>query len=74
MPKSSAYLNEALSDPDTGDSEDVVHTPFNRAFNVDTPFWDWLEVPEQESRLKRFGLAMRGVQTLQPADAILSGT
>ncbi|KAH6913356.1 hypothetical protein BKA70DRAFT_1369956 [Coprinopsis sp. MPI-PUGE-AT-0042] len=72
IPKSSVYLDEALSNPTNGDSDDVTHAAFNRAFDVDTPFWDWLEMPEQEHRPKRFGQAMRRVQAPQPADTIPS--
>lgn len=72
MPKSGVYLEEALADPVTGDSGEVTHTAFNRAFNTDSSLWDWYETPENEHRHKRFGMAMRGVAALQPPDAILS--
>ncbi|KAF5377065.1 hypothetical protein D9757_007694 [Collybiopsis confluens] len=35
--------------------------------------WNWFEEPGHEMRLRRFGIAMNGVNSMQPADAILKG-
>ena len=54
-------------------SDEVTQTAFNKAFNEELPVWAWYEKPDQSGRLRRFGSAMRGVEALQPPDAILSG-
>ena len=35
--------------------------------------WSWFEEPSNEMRLRRFGIAMNGVNSMQPPDAILKG-
>jgi len=60
-----------MSDPVTASSVDVTQTAFNRAFQVDVPFWSFLEQSEQSYRFRRFGIAMQGVAAMQPADTIL---
>lgn len=72
IPKSTAYLWETLSDPVSAHSDEVTQTAFNKAFNEELPVWAWYEKPDQSGRLRRFGSAMRGVEALQPPDAILS--
>ncbi|KAG6817102.1 hypothetical protein H0H87_012623 [Tephrocybe sp. NHM501043] len=67
--KASAYAWETLSDPDTAKSGDPTASPFARAFNAKETLWDLHARDEQRSR--RFNIGMRGIQALQPVDAIL---
>jgi len=64
--KASGYLWEAISDPVTGGSDEITHTAFNRAFNTDKSFWDFMQTPEEAWRMKRFGIGMQGVLRAQP--------
>jgi len=68
--KSAGYLWEAISDPATGGSGEVEHSAFNKAFETDKSFWDFIQTPEEAWRGKRFGIAMQGVLAAQPARQI----
>ncbi|KAG6900062.1 hypothetical protein C0993_003548 [Termitomyces sp. T159_Od127] len=63
-------LLENIKDPMTGRSVEQNHAPFNRAFNVETPFWVWYETQEQKYRRRRFAIAMRGIAQMQPSDVL----
>ncbi|KAG5338262.1 hypothetical protein C0989_007825 [Termitomyces sp. Mn162] len=67
--KASAYAWETLSDPVTAKSGDPAASPLARAFHTNETYWDLLSRDGMRSR--RFNIAMRGVQAMQPADAIL---
>ncbi|KNZ82352.1 Sterigmatocystin 8-O-methyltransferase [Termitomyces sp. J132] len=67
--KASAYAWETLSDPATAKSGDPDKSPFSRAFNTTETIWEFFA--QDEMRARRFNIGMRGVQALQPADAIL---
>lgn len=71
--KSSACLWETMSNPETGLSPETTKAPFNRAFDWPGSFWTWLGQPEQANRQRRFGVAMKGVSSLEPVDSILKG-
>lgn len=71
--KCSSYLQENMTDPSTSHADGATRAPFQRAFGVDVPFYEWMETPGRESRLHRFGLAMLGVEWMQPPPLILSG-
>ncbi|TCD71006.1 hypothetical protein EIP91_000504 [Steccherinum ochraceum] len=71
--KSSAYISETLLDPKTAHSTEAGATPFNRSFQTDLTFWEWLELPENKHELRLFSMAMRGASKLFPSDAILKG-
>lgn len=62
-----------MSDPAVAHSVEVNHAPFNRAFNVDCSAWEFFSRPEEKARQHRFGIAMQGVASLEPADNILKG-
>ncbi|KAA1478000.1 S-adenosyl-L-methionine-dependent methyltransferase [Dentipellis sp. KUC8613] len=64
--KASAHIWEALSDP-----QHPARTPFSRAFGTDDTVWAFYARPGQKYRQRRFDSAMRGVEAMQPADAIL---
>ncbi|KAG6811474.1 hypothetical protein H0H92_007246 [Tricholoma furcatifolium] len=67
--KASAYAWETLADPATAKSGDPTASPFARAFNAKETLWDLHARDELRSR--RFNIGMRGIQALQPVDAIL---
>ena len=49
-------------------------TPFNLAFGTELGFFPWLELPENERRLVRFGHGMVGTRQFETKDEILRGT
>ncbi|KAG6833022.1 hypothetical protein H0H87_012280 [Tephrocybe sp. NHM501043] len=67
--KASSYSWETLADPATVKSGDPKASPLTRVFKAGESFWD-LQARDT-SRGHRFNLAMRGIQTLQPVDAII---
>lgn len=71
--KASAYLTEVLYDPVKKSSEEPQHAPLARAFNTNKTYFDWLEEPGNEHRLKRFSVAMEGSAKINSSDAILAG-
>ncbi|EIM79956.1 S-adenosyl-L-methionine-dependent methyltransferase [Stereum hirsutum FP-91666 SS1] len=60
-----------LRDPKTRFSGDPTDAPLARTIGSNVPFWVWIEQPDQEMRLQRFGIAMQGVAAMQPAAAAL---
>ncbi|KAI0917536.1 hypothetical protein AcW2_007646 [Taiwanofungus camphoratus] len=68
-------IPEILKDPATTNSFSPFDAPFALAWpgvrNI--KMYDWLSLPENRPRLKRFGMAMNGVNSLSPSDAILRG-
>ncbi|KAF8056551.1 S-adenosyl-L-methionine-dependent methyltransferase [Lyophyllum atratum] len=68
--KFSSHLLENLKDPKTAFSDEPIHAPFNRVFNVDTPLWVWYETPEQSYRRRRFAIGMHGIAQMQPPDIL----
>lgn len=68
--KASSYLFEAISVQVTSPE---APNAISRAFNINTSFWEFFELPGQEDRLRRFGLAMEGVVGTEPRDVILKG-
>ncbi|EJT96872.1 O-methyltransferase [Dacryopinax primogenitus] len=71
--KSAMYAWEALSDPATSYSEEPEDAALSRAFGKREAFWEWIEEPEQDHRLARFGVAMRAWQNTLPPEAMLHG-
>ncbi|KZT30015.1 S-adenosyl-L-methionine-dependent methyltransferase [Neolentinus lepideus HHB14362 ss-1] len=71
--KGAGFLLEHLTDPETGFSSEPSKTPMLRAFGASGTVWDWFESQGNEYRFKRFGVAMDGVNSMQPPDAILKG-
>ncbi|KAG6856980.1 hypothetical protein H0H87_011369 [Tephrocybe sp. NHM501043] len=69
--KASSYSWETLADPTTVKSGDPKAAPLTRAFKTGETLWD-LQARDT-NRGHRFNLAMKGIQTLQPADAIIKG-
>ncbi|KIK61141.1 hypothetical protein GYMLUDRAFT_85119 [Collybiopsis luxurians FD-317 M1] len=69
--KASAYSWEALSNPGTAFSQDPTQSPFCIAHNTSDTKWEYYDRPDQSYRRNRFAVGMRGVQALQPPNAIL---
>ncbi|KAK0473419.1 S-adenosyl-L-methionine-dependent methyltransferase [Armillaria novae-zelandiae] len=67
--KFTSYLAETMQDPLFAHSEDHVKAPFNYALKTDLPFWQWLDLPENEYERRKFGLAM----TCAPLHSMLEG-
>jgi hypothetical protein len=59
-------------DPATAFSYDPKRAPFSRGLRTTDGFFDWLERPWNEARLRRFGPAMGGAQ-FAPPEASLHG-
>ena len=48
-------------------------TPFHIAFNTELDLYPWLELPENKSRVKRFGHAMTSSRQFEMKDDLLHG-
>ena len=59
--------------PNYGSSGDPSQAPFAVAHKTDLPMWAWFELPDNAYRLKRFSVAMEGVQNMGSPGAILEG-
>jgi hypothetical protein len=71
--KHSAYLPEALLDPDFAHADEANKTALNKAFGFEGDIWSWFEAPENRFRLVRFGAAMSGLKNMSSPNAILEG-
>lgn len=69
--KSASYLQEYLKDPVYAKSEEPNETALDKAFRSNLDFWDFLELPENAYRLKRFGIAMKGFFEAQDPKALI---
>ena len=72
--KSGAYLRENLVDPVSSHSPDPEHTSFQKAYRFEGTRWEFLEHPQNQFKLRRYGAAMASNSKLQPPDAILKCT
>ncbi|KAK7056304.1 hypothetical protein VNI00_002857 [Paramarasmius palmivorus] len=70
--KAAAFSWETCSDPATAHSGEPDASPFAKAFNKRQTLWSFYEQPEQKFRQNRFGIGMRGIQALQPPDAVMN--
>ncbi|THU80378.1 S-adenosyl-L-methionine-dependent methyltransferase [Dendrothele bispora CBS 962.96] len=68
--KAAAYSWETLSDPEMGKSSEPNASPFNKVHNTKETLFSFYERPDQASRRKRFGIAMQGVEKMQPPTII----
>ena len=64
---------ETLSDPEMGFSGDATKAGLSKALAPGKSFWEFLELPGNEHRLHRFGVAMQGSTKSEPQHAILNG-
>ncbi|KAJ7196313.1 O-methyltransferase [Mycena haematopus] len=65
--KASAYMTETMLDP-AGPP-----TGHMRAFRTDGSMFQWFEDPNNKKRLTRFGIAMKGTATEEPAETLFRG-
>jgi hypothetical protein len=57
--KAGVYLADYLLDPRTATSQEPLDCPFSLAFGRES-FFNFIEKPDNEYRLRRFGVAMHG--------------
>ncbi|KAL0059267.1 hypothetical protein AAF712_013991 [Marasmius tenuissimus] len=69
--KGSAYAWEVCSDPKTALLGEANASPFVRAVCPGETLWQYLDRPTEAFRRTRFGIGMRGINALQPPDAVL---
>ncbi|KAM6499102.1 S-adenosyl-L-methionine-dependent methyltransferase [Amanita muscaria] len=69
--KSSAYLWETLSDPQTGKSDEPGHAAVGKVLSNGKGFWEYLAQPDQKYRQKRFDMAMRASESFFPPKIFL---
>ena len=71
--KSSAYLSEALQDPEFSRSGEPNKTALNMAFNTSLTSFEWEALPENSYRRKLLSIGMAGVQNVAASVAVLEG-
>lgn len=71
--KASAYFFEVMTDPKFAFSGEAEHSGFSKAFNTNKSFWEFNQLPEQHARMKRFGIAMKGTQGMEPSGLPIVG-
>lgn len=71
--KATGYLQEVLADPSWTASGDPAKTSLQKAFNMNVPYWEWLEAPGNSSRRRRFAAGMTGLSNATYSSAILEG-
>ncbi|PCH35121.1 S-adenosyl-L-methionine-dependent methyltransferase [Wolfiporia cocos MD-104 SS10] len=71
----SVCIADILKAPETTNSFSPFDAPFSLAWpgTRNIKMYDWLSLPENRPRLKRFGMAMNGMNSMTPSDAILRG-
>ena len=68
--KSSAYLYETLSHPESAFSSEPNQASFNKGFNTSKTLWEFYEDPAQSARLHRFNTGMQALQRMQPVEQL----
>ena len=71
--KSAAYMYERLSDKETAFSSEANETAFNSGFRTDQTLWEFYDDPKNAHNLYRFGMAMQGLQKMEPLHLLLNG-
>ncbi|PIL29532.1 hypothetical protein GSI_08340 [Ganoderma sinense ZZ0214-1] len=66
-------FGQPAEDAVNGGGNTPYATLFNFTFNTQLDFFSWLELPENEGRLMRFGHAMAGSGQCEAKDAVLQG-
>ncbi|KAI5479078.1 S-adenosyl-L-methionine-dependent methyltransferase [Pseudohyphozyma bogoriensis] len=62
--KASAHLSDVLLDPETSHSYSPSRCAYQPGHSTDLPCWEHFALPENEVLLTRFGMAMRGADTM----------
>ncbi|KIK57717.1 hypothetical protein GYMLUDRAFT_75330 [Collybiopsis luxurians FD-317 M1] len=72
--KGAGQIADHIMSPQTAFEDTPEHSPLMSGLGYNKGnMWDWFEEPANETRLRRFGIAMNGVNSMQPPDAILNG-
>ncbi|KAJ4487854.1 O-methyltransferase-domain-containing protein [Lentinula aciculospora] len=72
--RGAGQIADHIMAPETAFEDSPERSPLMTALGYDKgSMWSWFEEPSNEMRLRRFGIAMNGVNSLQPPDAILKG-
>ncbi|KAJ4487855.1 O-methyltransferase-domain-containing protein [Lentinula aciculospora] len=72
--KGAGQITEHIMAPDTAFEDSPERSPMMLAVGYDKgSMWTWFEEPSNEMRLRRFGIAMNGVNSIQPPGAIIKG-
>ncbi|KAF8910695.1 O-methyltransferase [Mucidula mucida] len=68
--RSSPFIFETLTNPETAFSDLPIHAPITRAFSMPCGMgmYQWLHLPEEEYRRRMFGAAMTGIQMMERDD------
>ncbi|KAJ7501102.1 S-adenosyl-L-methionine-dependent methyltransferase [Mycena galericulata] len=69
--RAACHLWEAMSDPATRYSDNVVDSAFHRSLGIKIPVWQFWEQPEQTKNRNLFGIAMKGFGTTHPPETTL---
>lgn len=56
--KFAAYLTEAMTDPKMALSQEPNEAASQLALRTDMTYFDWMNLPENAARRKKFGIAM----------------
>ncbi|KAA1466023.1 O-methyltransferase [Dentipellis sp. KUC8613] len=66
-------LLETLQDPKFGHSQEPNEAVSNKAYNTTLQAFEFLELPGNEARFRRLGVAMDGSSRMHPPDTLLKG-
>ncbi|KAI0821462.1 O-methyltransferase [Irpex lacteus] len=71
LSKAYLYTADVLADVSTANSQELNHATLQKALNMNHILWQYLDLPENAFRSRRFNIAMRGISALQPPSKIL---
>lgn len=66
--KAAAYLFETLVDPETAFSGDARKCALSKVWSPGNSLWEFYDLPGNDFRRKRFGVAMVGFSQTDPAE------
>ncbi|KAF9458914.1 S-adenosyl-L-methionine-dependent methyltransferase [Collybia nuda] len=69
--KGSSYLLENMKDPKTSHATEANQGPMQRGLGTEMSYWEWYSQPERLYERRRFGVAMKGVASMEPPGFIL---
>ncbi|KAI0821463.1 S-adenosyl-L-methionine-dependent methyltransferase [Irpex lacteus] len=71
LSKAYPYTADILADASVANSQEVNNTTLQKALNMNYTLWQYLDLPENAFRNRRFNIAMRGTSSLQPPSKIV---
>lgn len=71
LSKAYPYTADILADVSIANSQEVNNTTLQKALNMNYTLWQYLDLPENAFRNRRFNIAMRGTSSLQPPSKIV---